>query len=108
MNLPTPLGKGFKMQVFVDSDHAGDQVTRRSQTGFLVYLNNVLIYWLPKKKTTIETSFFGRKFMAMKHAMEYVRGLQYKLRSMVIPVDECACICGDDKSVLVDLGAPHS
>ena len=28
-NLPTPLGKGFTMQAFVDSDHAGDQVTRR-------------------------------------------------------------------------------
>ena len=30
LNMPTPLGKGFKMRVFVDSDHAGDQVTRRS------------------------------------------------------------------------------
>ena len=44
INLPTLLEKGFKMQVFVDSDHAGDQVTRRSQIGFLVYLNNALIY----------------------------------------------------------------
>ena len=24
LNMPTPLGKGFKMRVFVDSDHAGD------------------------------------------------------------------------------------
>ena len=30
-NLPTPLGKGFVMRVFVDSNHAGDQVTRRSR-----------------------------------------------------------------------------
>ena len=44
VNMPTPLGEGFKMRVFVDSDHAGDQVTRRSRTGFLVYLNNSLIY----------------------------------------------------------------
>ena len=29
LNMPTPLGKGFKMRVFVDSNHAGDQVTRR-------------------------------------------------------------------------------
>ena len=43
-NLPTPLGTGFIMRVFVDSDHTGDQVTRRSRTGFLVYLNNALIY----------------------------------------------------------------
>ena len=29
-NIPTLLDKGFKMQVFVDSDHAGDHVTRSS------------------------------------------------------------------------------
>ena len=75
LNMPTPLGKIFKMQVFVDSDHAGDQVTRRSRTGFLVYLNNLLIYWSLKKQTKVETSSFGSKFMAMKHAMEYIRGL---------------------------------
>ena len=108
MNLPTPLGNGFTMRVFVDSDHAGDQVTRRSRTGFLVYLNNALVYWTSKKQTTVETSLFGRKFMAMKHATEYVRGLRYKLRSMGIPVVECTYIYGDNKSVLVNLGTPHS
>ena len=44
----------------------------------------------------------------MKHATEYVRGLQYELRSMGIPVDACAYIYGDNKSVLVNLGTPHS
>ena len=46
--------------------------------------------------------------MAMKHATEYVRGLRYKLRSMGIPVVLCAYIYGDNKSVLVNLGTPHS
>ena len=46
--------------------------------------------------------------MAMKHATEYIRGLRYKLRSMSIPVYECAYIYGDNKSVLVNLGTPHS
>ena len=44
----------------------------------------------------------------MKHATEYVRGLQYKLRAMGIPVIECAYIFGDNKSVLVNLAVPHS
>ena len=30
MNLPTPLKKCFTMQVFIDSNHAGNQVTMRS------------------------------------------------------------------------------
>ena len=46
--------------------------------------------------------------MAMKHAMEFVRGLRNKLRSVGIPVDECAYIYGYNKSVLVNVGTPHS
>ena len=48
-NLLTSLRKGFCMRVYVDPDHAGDQVTRRSRTGFLVFLSNTLIYWTSKK-----------------------------------------------------------
>ena len=46
--------------------------------------------------------------MAMKHAAEYVRGLWYKLRVMGVPVVGCTYIYGDNKSVLVNLGTPHS
>ena len=107
-NSPASLGKGFTMRIYVDSDHAGDQITRRSRTEFLVFLNNALIYWTSKKQTTIETSLFGSEFMAMKHATEYVRGLRYKLRAMRIPVEECTYIYGDNKSVLVTSAVPHS
>ena len=48
-NIPTPLWKKFKMRVFVDSNHASDQATRRSRNGCLVYLNNALIHWSSKK-----------------------------------------------------------
>jgi hypothetical protein len=107
-DLPQAHGRGFVMRVFVDSDHAGDTVTRRSRTGFLVYLNNALVYWTSKKQTGVETSSFGSEFMAMKHATEYVRGLRYKLRSMGIPVDDCTYIFGDNQSVLANTTAPHS
>ena len=33
--LPTPLGKGFCLRVYVESDHPGDQVRRRSKPGSL-------------------------------------------------------------------------
>ena len=37
------LGNGFKLRCFVDADHAGDYLTRRSRTGFIVMLNNAPI-----------------------------------------------------------------
>ena len=90
--MPTPLGKSFTCRVYVDSDHAGDQVTRRSRTGFIVFLNSAPIYWSSKKQTSCETSTYGSELLAMKQATEFVRGLRYKLRMMGIPVDEPAFV----------------
>ena len=96
------------MRVFVDSNHAGDSVTRRSRTRYLVYLQSDLIYYSSKNQTGVETSSFGSEFMAMKHATEYVRGLRYKLRAMGIPVNGPTYIFGDDQSVLANTTVPHS
>ena len=32
-------GFGLNIQAYVDSDHANDSITRRSRTGFIVFLN---------------------------------------------------------------------
>ena len=98
-NMPKPLGMEMMMRVFVDSDHAGESLTRRSRTGFIVFLNNAPIYWMSKKQSSCEVSTFGLEFTAMKQAVEYVRGLWYRLRMLGIPVDEPAFVHGDNKSV---------
>jgi len=107
-NAPEPRGFGFKMRAFVDSDHAGDSVTRRSRTGFIIFLNNAPIYWTSKKQTSIETSTFGAEFIAMKVCCEYIRGLRYKLRMMGIPCDFPAYVYGDNQSVLANSTRPFS
>ena len=107
-NMPKPRGAGFTMRVFVDSDHAGDAVTRRSRSGFIVFLNGSPIYWSSKKQTSCETSTYGSEFVAMKQACEYVRGLRYKLRMMGIPVEEKGFVWGDNQSVLANTSRPES
>ena len=107
-DMPPALGMGFRMRVYVDSDHAGESVTRRSRTGFLVFLNNAPIYWLSRKQGSCETSTFGSEFVAMKQATEYVRGLRYKLRMMGIPCEEPTFVYGDNQSVLANTMAPES
>ena len=104
-NAPKSRGLGFTMRDFVDSDHAGDIITRRSRTGFLIFLNSAPIYWYFKKQGSVETSSFGAEFIAMKQCCEYVRGLRYKLRMMGILVDLPSYIFGDNQSVLeVEIG----
>ena len=107
-NAPAPRGFGFKIRAYVDSDHAGNTITRRSRSGYLVYLNNAPIYWTSKKQASIQTSTFGSEFIAMKECCEYVRSLRYKLRMMGIPCDYPAYILGDNKSVLVNSSVPTS
>ena len=107
-NMRKSRGFGFVISAYVDSDHAGDSVTRRSRTGFIVFLNNAPIYWLSKKQQSCETSSYGSEFRAMKHCSEYIRGLRYKLREMGIPVEGPAFIYGDNKSVLSNVTVPDS
>ena len=99
--MPTPYGPSMTMRVYVDADHAGDLLTRRSRTGFVVFLNSSPIHWSSKKQTSCETSTFGSEFVAMKQATEFIRGLRFKLRMMGIPVDEPAFVFGDNQSVLL-------
>ena len=107
-NMPKPKGLGFTMRAFVDSDHAGDSITRRSRTGFLIFLNSAPIYWYSRKQGSCETSSFGSEFIAMKTCCEYIRGLRYKLRMMGIPVDLPTYVFGDNQSVLANTSMPHS
>jgi hypothetical protein len=86
--------------MFVDSNHAGDHLTRRLQTGFLFYLNMAPIAWHSKKQATVETSIFGAEFVAMKQGMEALRGLCDKLRMMGVSVSGPSYIYGDNMSVI--------
>ena len=107
-NAPKPLGKDVDLIAYVDSDHAGDKLTRRSRTGFLIYLNLSPIDWVSKKQLTVETSVFGAEFVALKHCNERLRALRYKLRMMGIPISGPSFIHGDNMSVICNTQTPES
>jgi len=107
-NMPRPLGKPVDIRMWVDSDHAGEKRTRRSRTGFFIYINMACIDWVSKRQSTIETSVFGAEFVAMKHGIEKLRGLRYKLRMMGVPIDGPSLIYGDNKSAITNSSRPES
>ena len=107
-NASKPLGNEFVIPAYVDTDHVGDRVTRRSRTGFLVYLNSSPIQWFTKKQTSVESSSFGSEFVTMKHCCEFLRGLRYKLRMMGIPVNNPCFIYGYNQSMLWNTTVPES
>ena len=106
--MPKPLGKLVRFRMYVDSDHAGDKVSRRSRSGFVIYNNGAVVDWLSKKQSAIETSVFGAEFCTMKHGIENLHGLRYKLRMMGIPIDGPSYIFGDNISVVNNSSKPES
>jgi hypothetical protein len=106
--MPQPLGKPVDIRVWVDSDHAGEKRTCRSRTGFFIYVNMACVDWVSKHQSTIETSVFGAEFVNMKHGMEKLRGLRYKLRMMGVPVDGPSFIYVDNKSAITNSSRPES
>ena len=59
--------------------------------------------WKSKKQPTIETSVFGAKFVAMKHDMDTLQDLRYKLRMMGVPLLGLSYIYEDNMSVIHNL-----
>ena len=105
---PEPRGKSVQTTAFVDSDHAGDLVNRRSRTGVIVFLGMAPIAWHSKKQGSIETSSFGSELSAMKTAVEMIEGLRYKLRMMGIPLDGKTFVKADNMSVIHNCSNPAS
>ncbi len=77
---PEPRGDVVTTHCFVDADHAGNRVTRRSHTGILIFVNRASIIWFSTRQNTVKTSTFGSEFVAMKISVELIEALRYKLR----------------------------
>jgi len=44
-DMPEPRGNVVTTHCFVDADHAGNKVTRRSQSGILLFVNRAVVQW---------------------------------------------------------------
>ena len=83
-------------------------MTRRSQTGLLLFVNHAPVVWYSKRQNTVETSTFGSEFIAMKTAMEQIEALWYKLRMFGIPIAGSMNVFCDNKAVFKNTTIPNS
>ena len=106
--MPVALGGSIQLTCFCDANHAGNIITRRSQTGIIIFANMTPLTWISKKQNTVESSTFGSEFVALKHATEIIKGLRYKLRMLGVPLDGPTRICCDSQSVVINSSFPES
>jgi hypothetical protein len=105
-NYPVTREKEIDIRLFVDSDHAGEHFTRRSRTGFVIYMNMAPIMWLSKRQPTVESSVFGAKCVAMKNGIETTRGLRHELRVMGVAIEGPTYVYGNNISVVHNTQRP--
>ena len=106
--MPPPRGNAATTDCFVDADLAGNTVTRRSQTGILIFVNRAPVIWYSKRQNTVEVSTFGSEITAMKNAIELIEALQYKLRMFGVLIDVATNIFCDNKAVTKNCSDPTS
>jgi hypothetical protein len=107
-NVPEARGHSVVTTCFVDADHAGCRVTRRSHTGILMFLMKAPIIWYSKRQNTVEASTFGSEFVAMRIAIEQIEAFRYKLRMMGVPLDGATNIFCDNEAVFKNSTKPES
>ena len=107
-NMPEARGNPVDINIFVDADHAGNKITRRSHTGIIIFLNMAPIAWYSKKQNTVESSTFTAEFIALKTAIEMLDGLLYKLRMLGVPISGPARVFCDNQSVVKNSSFPDS
>jgi hypothetical protein len=85
-DMPIPSGKPIQMNSFCDVYHASDLVTRRSTTGFIIYLCGTPVAWYSKRQNTVDSSAFGSDLFALRIATKKVEALRTKLRQFGVPL----------------------
>ena len=105
---PVARGNIVSTHCFVDADHAGNRVTRRSQSGILLFVCRAVVLWFSKRQNTVETSTFGSEFVAMRIAVELIEALRYKLRMFGVPIDGPTNVFCDNEAVTKNAIYPES
>ncbi|XP_017192848.2 uncharacterized mitochondrial protein AtMg00810-like [Malus domestica] len=67
---------------FSDSDWAADPNTRRSVTGFVVYLGHNLISWQSKKQSLVSRSLIEAEYKSLAHCVADITWIQNLLRDL--------------------------
>jgi hypothetical protein len=106
-NALKPLGKDVMLQIFIDSNHTGDKVSRCSRNCCVIFFNKCMIDWLSKKQSTVKISVFGMEICIMKHSIDNLCGIPYKLHMMGAPIKGSSYVYGENMSVVTNAITPE-
>ena len=95
-----PPGSPWQITCYLDSKYANDPETRRSVSGYIVYIHRVHVVWKSKAQQSVTLSSIEAEWFALSEAVKEVRFLQQLCKSMqiqtqlsvIVRVDNAAAI----------------
>ena len=90
----------FRLRAYCDSDWAGCPITRRSTTGYYVFLGPSLVSWRSKRQKTVSLSSAEAEYHAMTGACCELTWLRYLLKDLGVLHPELALLYYDNKVAL--------
>jgi len=100
--------KNCKIEVYTDSDYAMDRDTRKSTSGFCIYLNNNLIYWSSRKQACTAQSTAEAEMIAGCAGAKYAQYVRKALHEiwMILDGKHASMNKGEKNNVSVMINSP--
>ena len=105
-NAPKPLGDKVEVNIFVDASHANDKIDRKSVTGILIYVGDMLIKSVSRRQKSVATSTFSSEYLALKTVVKEAQSIWLLLQSIGVPIKGTINIHSDSESVLKSAANP--
>nr|GEY14625.1 copia protein [Tanacetum cinerariifolium] len=94
-----PNGTGIETVVYADSDHAGDNVDRKSTSGICTFVECCLTSWFSKKQTTLAISTTEAKYISAGKACQQALWMKQALIDYDVRLGDVPIMC-DNKDAI--------
>ena len=95
-----PFAASGALVAYSDADWAGCPDTRRSTSGYSIYLSDNLVSWSAKKQPTVSRSSYESEYRALATTATELLWLTHLLHDLKVPISPKSILLCDNRSAI--------